>query len=1216
MTGRSDASTRRAESSEATVTGTHRAKFFRRPNRPSSSGGRPTPAAHAFVPAPPAVPRDGDARPSSRGANLARAAADAASASDVHLAADAPFAPPRSRTLGTQSDYRESEAQTVPYEPDFFVPERPSTRQAALNAEHHVDGDAPELLTLRHLRFGDGVPVGDAEATLVQRMRAKRAFEASLPPLSDVARLPLRQRLMEEWEEAEWAEREREIAKLQEERLDVLKRAIDAREAEAEALAESRLKRMRAGMLADKHRKFASIQTKRVKHLRKLAARRDRDREPGEGRRGASSAVDEYADYASTVYAPLSREGGAPRDGPPAYAPDPRRFESGSGYGTTLGEFAALEASIPRDATDADAVVAAAAARDETRKKRPEERREAAANALLDATARDLDAAKRAAGGERGVGSCWPAPTDGKTASSRRGGGGGGSATASRSASDVAPESTSKFSKSPGQSGARVERPETPKLAPPMGGRENASAFAAVVTLQRLLRGVASGRATREGAARRGELTAELLEHGAETKTKTETETETTSDGTLAAEAGAAMATLLRALSARDAANRAAAWAATDLATRYAEEERLAGAAAKIQAQQRGRRARIEARRRRAELERSGGLPDLDAFDEEETARVVRIQAQIRGRRSRRETSFVRNPELRPRPSPKPKPASTETESIAIESTETTVSLAGASAKDRADAETLQASARAHVVRVAAEAVSSRIADASAEDRTGVETLQMSARSHVARVAAADEAIARAGESDRAAVVTLQTSARAHVACRGGTGRGTPGDGTGLGIELGIEPATVASVADRSAVSVDAVDASRWSDADAAKVAKMQASARRHLDETHQDPVPAEAMPDLDDAGVANVEKMQASARALLERRQAERRAAKAEEREREATRRSEEVAEPSSADPSSVVSASVSAPAPVATADSIDVGSLASETRDALETMQASARAHLSRMAPVDLSSFSEEDRERVIKIQAAARGRAVRRARGAGPVPALGGGGGPKRRRASTRKASTFVAAERDALGDFTADDEAHVVKIQAATRGHLARRRVARDRKDGTSAEGTQGTSAPETETGGASSALAARRARRSEGESRGRKVVILDADVAAAAEAFPGTPAEQAAAAKIQAAYRGGARRRQRARESEADVEARRLKEEAEAEAAAIKIQASYRGTVSRRSVASMRAKARLAEEGMATSAEGEALDAAATKIQAVARGRAARQRVAELRDGRG
>ena len=428
-------------------------EFFRRPVRPSSSGGLPSPAAHAFVPAPPAVPRDDDARPSSRGANLARAAAVAASASNVDAAA--PLAP-RSRTLGTQSDYRESEAQTVPYESDFVLPERPSTRQAALNAEHHVDGDAPEVLTLRHLRFGDGNPAGDAEATLVQRMRAKRAFEASLPPLSDVARLPLRQRLMEEWEEAEWAEREREIARVQEERLDVLKRAIDAREAEAEALAETRLKRMRAGMLADKHEKFASIQTKRVKHLRKLAARRDRERVPPEGTR-AASAADAHANYASTVYAPLSREGGAPRDGPPPYAPDPRRFESG--FGTTLHEFAALEASIPRDAFDADAVVDAAKRRDET-KKNAEQRRAAVAEALLDATAKNLDEARRVAGGERGVGSCWPAPTDprGGVAETTRGTTRGDGALESASTRKVA-----------------WSVPRHLELAPPMGGAEHVS---------------------------------------------------------------------------------------------------------------------------------------------------------------------------------------------------------------------------------------------------------------------------------------------------------------------------------------------------------------------------------------------------------------------------------------------------------------------------------------------------------------------------------------------------------------------------------------------------------------------------------------------------------------------------------------------------------------------------------------------------------------------
>ena len=152
-------------------------------------------------------------------------------------------APPKSRTAGTQSDYRESEAQTAPYVPEAFLPLRPSVKQSALRATHHVPGpdNEPEVLTLRDPNGIDaGGPLGAADVDRIERARAKRAFEASLPPLSDVASLPLRRKLMEEWEEAEWAEREREIARLQEERLAVLKKAIDAREAEAESVAEKR----------------------------------------------------------------------------------------------------------------------------------------------------------------------------------------------------------------------------------------------------------------------------------------------------------------------------------------------------------------------------------------------------------------------------------------------------------------------------------------------------------------------------------------------------------------------------------------------------------------------------------------------------------------------------------------------------------------------------------------------------------------------------------------------------------------------------------------------------------------------------------------------------------------------------------------------------------------------------------------------------------------
>jgi hypothetical protein len=60
----------------------------------------------------------------------------------------------------------------------------------------------------------------------VEKLRAKRAFEASLPPLDDASKLPLRQKLIEEWEAQEWREREEEIHGVQQERLVLLEQAL------------------------------------------------------------------------------------------------------------------------------------------------------------------------------------------------------------------------------------------------------------------------------------------------------------------------------------------------------------------------------------------------------------------------------------------------------------------------------------------------------------------------------------------------------------------------------------------------------------------------------------------------------------------------------------------------------------------------------------------------------------------------------------------------------------------------------------------------------------------------------------------------------------------------------------------------------------------------------------------------------------------------------
>lgn len=61
---------------------------------------------------------------------------------------------------------------------------------------------------------GHGLPAGLAEVEMIERARSKRAWEATLPPLSDVDQLDKRRRMMDEMETKEWALREQEIEKL------------------------------------------------------------------------------------------------------------------------------------------------------------------------------------------------------------------------------------------------------------------------------------------------------------------------------------------------------------------------------------------------------------------------------------------------------------------------------------------------------------------------------------------------------------------------------------------------------------------------------------------------------------------------------------------------------------------------------------------------------------------------------------------------------------------------------------------------------------------------------------------------------------------------------------------------------------------------------------------------------------------------------------------
>ena len=113
---------------------------------------------------------------------------------------------PKTKVAEVQTIYRESEAQTNPYTPDYIIDKE----------------NVPEVLSIANLRFNKELPASMAEMELIEQMREKRAFENALPPTSDEACFSLRRKLMEEQEVREWNKREDDIKRLQNERLNLL----------------------------------------------------------------------------------------------------------------------------------------------------------------------------------------------------------------------------------------------------------------------------------------------------------------------------------------------------------------------------------------------------------------------------------------------------------------------------------------------------------------------------------------------------------------------------------------------------------------------------------------------------------------------------------------------------------------------------------------------------------------------------------------------------------------------------------------------------------------------------------------------------------------------------------------------------------------------------------------------------------------------------------
>lgn len=200
---------------------------------------------------------------------------------------------PAHRTVACQTVYREGETQTDPFTPDYIT---------------NPGQDDPEILSLAHLTYGQGLPASLDEINMIHRMREKREFEESLPPITDEASFQLRKKLLEERELKEWAIREEEMKQEQDDKLQILIETLKAREEKSEALSEARVEKVRKQKMKERDMVFEQVNDQRIKAMRGLA----KNRPFMETKSNKRDIVGEHAEFGSKVYAPVAREGRLP----------------------------------------------------------------------------------------------------------------------------------------------------------------------------------------------------------------------------------------------------------------------------------------------------------------------------------------------------------------------------------------------------------------------------------------------------------------------------------------------------------------------------------------------------------------------------------------------------------------------------------------------------------------------------------------------------------------------------------------------------------------------------------------------------------------------------------------------------------------------------------------------------------------------------------------
>ncbi|KAF5272323.1 hypothetical protein FQA39_LY07924 [Lamprigera yunnana] len=192
-----------------------------------------------------------------------------------------------------QTKYRESSAQTIPWQPDNYV---------------IMDGGEPLLLMLDFLSWESGLPCGTHETKLIERVRMKRVWDKTMPPVIDEATLKQKMKLIEAIESDEWLFREQEIQNIQDLRMKLLIQMVNEVQELTKARSDTKIESICKTKYAEKEAKLKRLHHETQREMRKLDVRHR-----GIGRYAPVNVIKEHVDKRSELYAPLMRHGVNPK---------------------------------------------------------------------------------------------------------------------------------------------------------------------------------------------------------------------------------------------------------------------------------------------------------------------------------------------------------------------------------------------------------------------------------------------------------------------------------------------------------------------------------------------------------------------------------------------------------------------------------------------------------------------------------------------------------------------------------------------------------------------------------------------------------------------------------------------------------------------------------------------------------------------------------------